>query len=325
MPGGGRRRPAKNGQKRNMRENISANNEFCLPKRGFTLIELLVVIAIIAILAAMLLPALAAAKRKALRIQDVDNLHQIGVGSYMYASDNKGWYPVTSVGAANNYPGSVNHILGIHYTRYVYTAPSGGAGQIMPNTLRGGSDQNLGYLYASRDIANAKVFFCPTFASVGANSPDYALSVGYYSNPAFPATAGPAGNDSSIRSSYIYNPRLVNAQGYPTPANILRRYQQTSQVRHRDVFTIDWLAQAGTALNPLGTASTAQGVPFNQQNWPQWPSKGLNCLYTDGSARFVEFNTFYFNAIVKLLDSGEDQTSMVIYDQVFTFMQNIGR
>lgn len=65
---------------------------------GFTLIELLVVIAVIAILAALLLPALAKAKRQAVRVQCINNEKQQLVALTMYAGENRDYLPDGSEG-----------------------------------------------------------------------------------------------------------------------------------------------------------------------------------------------------------------------------------
>jgi len=70
-------------------------------KKGFTLVELLVVIAIIAILAAMLLPALAKARQAAWASNCRANLKQLGIAIFMYTNANSEWFPPARGGTWN--------------------------------------------------------------------------------------------------------------------------------------------------------------------------------------------------------------------------------
>lgn len=283
-------------------------------KNAFTLIELLVVIAIIAILAAMLLPALSSAKNRAKVATCISNFHQVFVGASIYATDNGDWYPIWLDGTGH----PKNVINAAQYTRYVVQTGAGlnvhvpqGVPSYNTGTIPGGGweFQNLGFLYNEKLVGDGKVLFCPSFQ----NAAGSILTVDTYSTPSFMSTDnGISGGIPRVRSSINFNPH-ANISGVGTANQ--RLFQKTTDTGtaaggHR-IFAMDYIG--GGAIG----ATTPTG--YNPYTFPHYPSKGWGALFTDGSVKLCK-NMVAYN-IVTAAGFDADGASPAIYEPILQALE----
>ncbi len=155
------------------------------PRSAFTLIELLVVIAIIGILAALLFPALAGAKRRGLQIQCLSNYRQAGVAFHMYLDDHSEWLPP---GPSHN-PDAPAQLDLTEIPAYNSTTTN-----FLPYYLATYLALPLPTQFGSGTFNLAKVLFCPAYGNTYANySPEsdhfahaYCFSLTRMGDPLFP-------------------------------------------------------------------------------------------------------------------------------------------
>jgi len=251
-------------------------------KKAFTLIELLVVIAIIAILAAMLLPALAAAKRKALRIACVNNLKEQGTAFRVWAQDNSDTYPMTVQTAQG---GAEECVFSMKLERAI---AAGGAGA--PVAPASGTTYNPGYVFAvmSNSLTDPKLVWCPSDVPVKSAATNWIGGAPYI----FTIGLGAGVGGPTLLNQWVpYLSYFVGGDALDImPQSIMAGDRNicfttvAAQTMPTATFAVDFNAHGG------GKISAIANPPYNDLQYLAWTSKDLhqgggNVLLGDGSGQ----------------------------------------
>jgi prepilin-type N-terminal cleavage/methylation domain-containing protein len=196
-------------------------------RKAFTLIELLVVISIIALLIAILLPALSKAKESARLVQCATSLQQQGVATFAYANDNKFALPYVRSDQTEPYS-----LRTTHHSRTFQRFVS-------PN----GAQYSFSLLWYGGYFTSGEAMYCPS-------QPDPVYQYSYYNKPQFPTRNVLSAN--LVRTAYNHNPVPKST------SNRLRQATNLDELKGRlSILGVDIIEHASTAaFNDLPTRTS---------------------------------------------------------------------